>query len=505
MRAGAELEHALHVLRAIDVEREQWIVDHCDHDSEPLSALDEHARAVEHAERGLEDVWRSQRERVRSSVLSRGDGDRVGRVAEQVERLGPNERAIGHHDEGAVGPALRERHGDCRGVAAPRVDDDLDAVRCQRGVGCHHEDALDGVALLACGDDVREHRLYEAGAQLDGEKGSQPLLCGGRRVDRNDREHRNEHTLAGRLTVLCGGLGGSRLVDALSRSAGPERVTAIGNVGDDLEILGLHVSPDLDTVLYTLAGLLDEARGWGVRDESYRALEQVGKLGGSAWFTLGDRDLGLHLARTERLRRGEALSAVTAGLAHELGIAVRLLPATDDPVRTKILTDEGELEFQEWFVGRRHADPVRGVRYVGARSAAPAPGVVESIAEADVAVIAPSNPFVSIRPILAVPGVEEALRARTGPVAAVSPLVGGRAIRGPLAGMMDTLGCEPTAIGVARLYAGLVDVFVLDHADAESADEVSALGMRPVVCQTVMVDPGTREGVGRQVLQGVLG
>jgi LPPG:FO 2-phospho-L-lactate transferase len=293
-------------------------------------------------------------------------------------------------------------------------------------------------------------------------------------------------------------------VDALARAAGPENVVAIANVGDDLELLGLAVSPDLDTVLYTLAGLLDEGRGWGVRDESYVALEQASRLGGSSWFTLGDRDIGLHLARTERLRGGEPLSAVTAGLAATLGVGVRLVPATDDRLRTRIQTDGGELDFQEWFVGRRHADAVRGVRFAGAEDARPAPGVLDALRDADAIVIAPSNPFVSIDPILAVPGIADTIRAHGGPVAAVSPLVGGRAIRGPLAGMMETLGHEPTALGVARLYAGLVGVFVLDRADASLADEVRALAVRPVVCETVMVDPAARERVGRQVLEGVL-
>ncbi len=305
------------------------------------------------------------------------------------------------------------------------------------------------------------------------------------------------------VTVLCGGLGGSRLVDALVRFAGAEAVTAVGNVGDDLEILGLYVSPDLDSVLYTLAGLFDEERGFGVRDESYAALGQAGRLGGPTWFTLGDRDIGLHLVRSARLREGGALSAITAELAGALRVTTRILPATDDPVRTKIATDGGELEFQEWFVGRRHADPVRGVRYEGAAAAKPAPGVLEAISEADAVVIAPSNPFVSIGPILAVPTVEAALRERGGPVAAVSPLVAGRAVRGPLAGMMETLGHEPTAVGVARLYAGLVDTFVLDQADAARAADVEALGLRPHVCETVMVDPQRREEVGRQVLEGV--
>ena len=229
------------------------------------------------------------------------------------------------------------------------------------------------------------------------------------------------------------------------------------------------------------------------------------ELGGEAWFTLGDRDIGLHLVRTARLRAGEPLSAVVDDLVRAHGLRTRILPASDDPVRTKILTDAGELDFQEWFVARRHRDPVRAVRYEGASSASPAPGVLDAIARADAVLIAPSNPFVSIRPILAVPGIEEALRARSGRVAAVSPLVGGEALRGPLAAMMTTLGGQPSAVGVAALYEGLVDVFVLDRVDEALAPDVAALGMRPVVCDTVMVDPLARGEVGRQILEGVMG
>jgi LPPG:FO 2-phospho-L-lactate transferase len=293
------------------------------------------------------------------------------------------------------------------------------------------------------------------------------------------------------IVVLCGGLGGSRCVDALARAAGAEPVTAIVNVGDDVEILGLHVSPDLDTVLYTLAGLLDEERGWGVRDETHNALALAGRLGGETWFTLGDRDIGLHLVRTRLLRDGVPLSEVTRRLGEALDVAVRLLPVTDDAVRTKIETPAGELDFQEWFVARRHADPVLGVRYEGAKEARPAPGVLEAIAGADLVVIAPSNPFVSIGPILAVPGVRVALAGRR--VAAVSPLVAGKAVRGPLAEMMESLGHEASAAGVARLYGDLVSTFVVDHADAETPGMVAA--------DIVMVDPEGRAEVGRRLLE----
>lgn len=300
-----------------------------------------------------------------------------------------------------------------------------------------------------------------------------------------------------RIVVLAGGLGGSRCVDALAQAAGAEAVTAIGNVGDDLEVLGLHVSPDLDTILYTLGGLLDEERGWGVRDETYSALATAKRLGEETWFTLGDRDIGLHLVRTSLLRVGVPLSEVTRRLAESLGVGVRLLPATDDPLRTKILTAEGELDFQDWFVRRRHADRVEGVRYEGAERAGAAPGVIEAIGAAELVVLAPSNPFVSIGPILAVAEIEDALAGKR--IAAVSPLVGGRALRGPLVEMLESLGHAPSARGVAELYGGLVSTFVLDSVDAALAAEIPGA----VVADTVMVDPELRAEVGRGILEAL--
>ena len=294
--------------------------------------------------------------------------------------------------------------------------------------------------------------------------------------------------------VLCGGLGGSRFVDALARAAGPERVTAIVNVGDDVEILGLHVSPDLDTVLYTLAGLLDEERGWGVSDETTNALEVAGRLGGETWFTLGDRDIGLHLVRFRMLREGVPLSEATRRLTERLGVGVQLLPASDDPVRTFLTTPAGELDFQTWFVARRHVDEVTALRYEGAESARPAPGVLEALAGAEVVFLAPSNPFVSIRPILAVPGIVEALAGRR--VVAVSPLVRGRALRGPLAGMMASLGHEPGVRGIAALYEGIATDVLVDPADA---GELPGALVAPIV----MVAPDSRAEVGRAVLEAI--
>ena len=297
--------------------------------------------------------------------------------------------------------------------------------------------------------------------------------------------------------MLAGGLGGSRCVDALARAAGPEQVTAIGNVGDDLEMWELHVSPDLDTIMYTLAGLLDEERGWGIRGDTYEAMAVAERAGRETWFTLGDQDAGLHILRTRLLKNGQPLSTVTGKLAEGLGLGVRLLPATDDRLRTKIQTPDGELDFQEWFVRRRHADRVDGVRFEGAEDARPAPGVLDAIKEADVVVIAPSNPFVSIQPILAVTGIEEALRTKH--VVAVSPLVGGKALRGPLAEMMASLGHAPGAAGVRALYGALVSVFVVDREDEALAGDIPGA----VVCDTVMVLPERRAEVGRGLLEAI--
>ncbi len=301
-------------------------------------------------------------------------------------------------------------------------------------------------------------------------------------------------SISRRYAVLCGGLGGSRFVDALARATGPEQVAAVVNVGDDVEILGLHVSPDLDTVLYTLAGLLDEERGWGVRDETTNALASAGRLGGETWFTLGDKDLGLHLVRTGLLREGVPLSAVTRRLAESLGVGVRLLPASDDPLRTFLTTPAGELDFQTWFVARRHADPVLALRYEGADTAAPAPGVLEAIGEAEIVFLAPSNPFVSILPILAVRGIRAALAGNR--VVAVSPLVGGKALRGPLTEMMASLGHEPGVRGIAALYEGIATELVIDPGDE---GELPAARVAPIV----MVEPQSRAEVGAAVLDVV--
>ena len=300
-----------------------------------------------------------------------------------------------------------------------------------------------------------------------------------------------------KVVVLAGGLGGSRLARGLAETIEPGELTIVGNVGDDVEILGLHVSPDLDTILYTLTGRLDETKGWGRAGETWHALDTVTELGGESWFRLGDLDLGVHLVRTQALRAGEPLSLVTARLAIAFGLEPRLLPATDDRLRTWLDTPAGELPFQEWFVARGHRDEVDGVRFEGAEAAGPAPGVVEALEAADLIAIAPSNPFVSIGPILAVAGIRELLAERTAPVVAVSPLIGGQAVRGPAARMLSRLRGGTGPQHVADCYGGLLDAIVIDEADA--ADDA---GVRTIVTRTLMEDADGRRRVAEAVLEG---
>jgi len=300
-----------------------------------------------------------------------------------------------------------------------------------------------------------------------------------------------------KVVVLAGGLGGSRLARGLAETIEPGELTIVGNVGDDVEILGLHVSPDLDTILYTLTGRLDETKGWGRAGETWHALDTVTELGGESWFRLGDLDLGVHLVRTQALRAGEPLSLVTARLAIAFGLEPRLLPATDDRLRTWLDTPAGELPFQEWFVARGHRDEVDGVRFEGAEAAGPAPGVLEALEAADLIAIAPSNPFVSIGPILAVAGIRELLAERTAPVVAVSPLIGGQAVRGPAARMLSRLRGGTGPQHVADCYGGLLDAIVIDEADA--ADDA---GVRTIVTRTLMEDAEGRRRVAEAVLEG---
>lgn len=298
-----------------------------------------------------------------------------------------------------------------------------------------------------------------------------------------------------RVVCLSGGVGGAKLARGLYDVLGPD-LTVVGNVGDDLEVLGLHVSPDLDSLLYALAGLNDEERGWGRSGETWRALESAGDWGADAWFQLGDLDLGLHLTRTEALARGEPLSVVTQGLARAAGLTATLLPVTDDRLRTHVVTPAGTFAFQDWFVARRHADEVDGLRYDGAHEATSAPGVLEAIAEADALVLAPSNPFVSLHPILAVPSVRAALVARPVRCVAVSPLIGGRSVKGPLDRMLTRMAGGTTPAHIAACYEGLLDALVID-----AADEPAEAPVPLVVTATLMEDRPASRRLAELVLE----
>jgi LPPG:FO 2-phospho-L-lactate transferase len=306
-----------------------------------------------------------------------------------------------------------------------------------------------------------------------------------------------------KVAVLTGGVGGARFLRGVVDVVDPASVTAIVNVGDDLEVLGLSVSPDLDSVLYALADLGDEERGWGRAHESWNALATVEALGGEAWFRLGDRDLGLHLVRTQALRAGEALSAVTARLSAALGLEATILPATDETLRTWLDTPNGSFDFQQWFVARAHRDAVDRVRFEGVADARPAPGVLEALHDAELILIAPSNPYVSIGPILAVERIRSALERRRVPCVAVSPLIDGAAVKGPAASMVQRLEGGTTPAHVAQCYAGLIDALVLDHADADGTDAVAALGVRPIVTKTLMRDAAARRALAEAALDAV--
>lgn len=299
-----------------------------------------------------------------------------------------------------------------------------------------------------------------------------------------------------RVVALAGGVGGAKLVQGLTAVLPPARLSIIVNTGDDFEHLGLTICPDLDTVLYTLAGVASAETGWGRRGETYHTLEAVQALGGPGWFRLGDRDLATHLLRTAWLREGVRLTEVTRRLAAALGVAHPLLPMCDAPFRTRVLTDTGELDFQSYFVRRRWQPVVRGFRWAGA--ALPSPEVRAALSAAGLVVLCPSNPFVSIDPILALPGVREAIAGRT--TVAVSPILGGEAVKGPAAKMFRELGEAPSAVAVARHYGDLLDGFVLDAVDADLVPQVAALGMAAEALPTLMPDVETRRAVARAVL-----
>lgn len=302
------------------------------------------------------------------------------------------------------------------------------------------------------------------------------------------------------IVALAGGVGGAKLADGLQRVAG-KSLTVIVNTADDFELHGLKISPDLDTVMYTLAGLADPERGWGIAGDTFTCLAMLKRLGSDGWFGLGDRDLGTHVLRTQWRRSGMTLQEVTAKLARALGVAATILPATNDKVSTIIGTDEGELPFQEYFVHRRWEPAVKSIRFSGIESAQPLPEAVEAIRQADLIVICPSNPFVSIEPILSLSDIRASIENGKCARVAVSPIVGGDALRGPAAKMSRELGIEPSATAVAERYKRVVDRFVMDRLDHDQADDIRKLGMQVLPTETVMKSSGDRERLAREIIE----
>ena len=305
------------------------------------------------------------------------------------------------------------------------------------------------------------------------------------------------------IVALAGGVGAARFLDGLARVVNPSRLYIVGNTADDTELHGLHISPDLDTVAYTLAGKADPKHGWGIAGDTFQCLEALRALGVDAWFQLGDRDLATHLYRTDRLREGTSLSEVTRELAAAWGVKATLTPMSNDRVRTIVKTRRGPLDFQTYFVRRRSRDQVLGVEFDGARRARPAPGLLDAIRNAAGIILCPSNPIISIGPILAVPGVHAALQKTPAQVVAISPIVGGRALKGPAARMMKSLGMRVSALGVAEIYREFLDTLILDRQDARLAPKVESLGIRAIVTDTIMSSLAHKKALARAALDAL--
>jgi LPPG:FO 2-phospho-L-lactate transferase len=306
------------------------------------------------------------------------------------------------------------------------------------------------------------------------------------------------------ITVLTGGTGGAKFVDGLRQIVAPEELTVIVNTGDDLLWWGLYVSPDVDSITYMLAGRLSQERGWGVKGDTFYCLQAMGQLGQPIWFHTGDRDIATHILRSKMLSDGKTLSEVTAEIARRLGVKSRILPMTDSRVETRVQTPIGELSFEEYFVQRWYQDPVESVRYAGASDAEPAPGVIEAIRSAEVVILAPSNPVSSIAPILAVPGIRDALRESRARIAAVSPIVGGAAISGPAGILMQAQGFPVSIAGVAQFYHDFLDLLVVDIQDSRMADELRKSGMSVRCTPTLMKTQEDRIALARTVLEQTL-
>jgi len=305
------------------------------------------------------------------------------------------------------------------------------------------------------------------------------------------------------ITVLAGGVGAARFLQGLVKIMPPEKVTVIVNTGDDIELYGLHISPDIDIIAYTLAGIVDEEKGWGIRGDTFNCLETLSKYGHKTWFKLGDRDLATHIQRTNLLKSGFTLSEATAEICQRLGVIPKILPMTNDKFETRIVTDKGTMHFQEYLVKRGAQDRVNGVLFNGAEKAKPAPEALESILNADSIIICPSNPIVSIGTILAVKGVKNALKQTEANVVAVSPIVGGRPIKGPADKLMHGLGLEVSAYSVAKLYCEFLDVFVIDQVDRREKKRIEGLGLNVVATNTIMKNLEDKVHLARVTLKAV--
>ena len=310
-----------------------------------------------------------------------------------------------------------------------------------------------------------------------------------------------EGTTQGLVLALAGGVGGAKLALGLTRVLPPERLVIVVNTGDDEEFHGLHVSPDLDTMTYTLSGLYNQETGWGMSGDSFNTLGMLNRLGSDTWFNLGDLDFAMHIRRTELLRRGATLSEVTAELTGRLGIQHSVVPMSDDPVRTVLDTDAGTLAMQEYFVRYRAEPKVNAIRYVGAAAAKPSPAFAKALQESETIIFCPSNPYLSVAPIMAIPGVRDAIAARPSNRIAVSPIVGGAAVRGPAGKIMAELGGTVSSVGVAREYRDLCDILVVDSQDADLADDISYEGIHPVVTNTIMNNDADKIALAKSVLE----
>ena len=303
------------------------------------------------------------------------------------------------------------------------------------------------------------------------------------------------------ITALAGGVGAARFLTGLTRLVKEEDMTVIANTGDDIELFGLHISPDIDIVAYTLAGIVDEERGWGIRGDTFQCLETLKKRGLDTWFGLGDRDLATHIYRTDRLKQGFTLTQITSEVCQSLGLKIKLLPMTNDKFETRITTSIGSMHFEEYFVRRKCKDEILSVEFVGAITAKPSPGVLESILDAELIVICPSNPIVSIGTILAVEGVRDALRRTSARVIAVSPIVAGFPIKGPADKILRGLGLEVSAFGVAQLYADFLDTFIIDSKDSAAKSKIEQLGVNVKVTNTIMKSLDDKVSLARVVLE----